>query len=44
MRKAFLTGRLGRDAEIFTPEGSEYSCLKFSIANGEESKKNSDGQ
>jgi single-strand DNA-binding protein len=39
MRKAFLTGNIGKDPEVFSPDGSEYSCLKFSIANNEESRK-----
>ena len=40
MRKAFLTGRLGNDPGTFSPEGSEFTCLQFSIANNDERKKN----
>lgn len=39
MRRAFLTGNIGKEPEVFSPDGSEYSCLKFSIANNEESRK-----
>lgn len=39
MRKAFLTGNLGNDPEIFSPPNSEWHCFKFSIANNDESKK-----
>lgn len=39
MRKAFLTGNIGNDPDTFTPEGSEWTCLKFSIANNDESRK-----
>ena len=40
MRTAYITGRLGKDPETFAPNGSDYSVIKFSIANGDESKKN----
>lgn len=39
MRKAYLTGNIGNDPEIFSPQNSEWHCFKFSIANNEESKK-----
>lgn len=42
MNYSFLTGRLGKDPEVFAPNNSEYSCLKFSIANNDETKKNQD--
>ena len=43
MRSAFLSGRLGRDPELHSPQGSDYSALNFSIANSDESKKKQDG-
>jgi len=43
MRTAYITGRLGKDPETFAPQGSEYSVLKFSVANNDESKKNAEG-
>ena len=43
MRESFLSGNIGKDPEVFTPEGSEWSCISFSIANNEESKKISEG-
>lgn len=43
MRSAFITGRLGREPEVFSPQGSEYSVIKFSVANNDESKKNLQG-
>jgi single-strand DNA-binding protein len=43
MRTAYITGRLGKDPETFAPQGSEYSVLKFSVANNDESKKAQDG-
>lgn len=42
MRKAFLSGNIGKEPEMFAPDGSEWSCLKFSIANNEESRKVND--
>ena len=39
MREAFLTGNIGKQPEMFTPEGSEWTCLTFSIANNEETLK-----
>lgn len=39
MREAFLTGNIGKQPEMFTPEGSEWTCLTFSIANNEENRK-----
>ena len=43
MRAAYITGRLGKEPEIVSPNGSEYSVIKFSVANNDESKKNADG-
>lgn len=43
MREAFLTGRLGREPELFSPQNSEYSVLKFSIANDDENRKDQYG-
>jgi single-strand DNA-binding protein len=39
MNHVTISGRLGRDPELVSPNGSEYSLLKFSIANNDESKK-----
>ena len=44
MREAYLSGRLGKDPELFSPNNSEYSVLKFSIANDDESRKDQNGQ
>ena len=44
MNTATLSGRLRNDPETFAPNGSDYTCLKFSIANNDESKKNQDGE
>ncbi len=44
MRECFLSGRLGKEPEIVSPNGSERSVIKFSIANGDESRKGQDGQ
>ena len=44
MREAYLSGRLGKDPELFSPNNSEYSVLKFSIANDDESRKNQMGE
>ena len=44
MRSAQLTGNLTREPELVSPNGSEYSLIKFSIANNDESKKNQAGQ
>jgi len=43
MRAAYITGRLGKEPEVFSPQGSEYSVIKFSVANNDESKKAQDG-
>jgi len=43
MRAAYITGRLGKEPEIVSPNGSEYSVIKFSVANNDESKKAQDG-
>jgi single-strand DNA-binding protein len=44
MRAAYITGRLGKEPEIVSPNGSEYSVIKFSVANNDESKKTAEGQ
>lgn len=38
-----VSGNLTRDPETFAPQGSENTCIKFTIANNDESKKKSDG-
>ena len=38
-----ITGNLTKDPETHSPDGSEYTCIKFSIANNDESKKKADG-
>lgn len=38
-----LTGRLGADPEVYAPQSSEYSVLKFNIANNDKSKKTDNG-
>jgi len=43
MRSAHIDGRLGGDPEIFAPQGSDSTCLKFNIANDDESIKKQDG-
>jgi single-strand DNA-binding protein len=43
MNSCFINGRLTKEPETFSPDGSDFSCLKFSIANDDESKKQSDG-
>ena len=43
MNHISITGNLTRDPETFSPEGSENTCIKFSIANNDESKKKADG-
>jgi len=39
MNSIKITGNVTRDPETVSPQGSEYSVLKFSIANNDESKK-----
>ncbi len=42
MNHISITGNLTRDPETFSPQGSENTCIKFSIANNDESKKDGD--
>jgi hypothetical protein len=35
MRAAYITGRLGKEPEIVSPNGSEYSVIMFSVANND---------
>ena len=42
MNSLKITGNITRDPETHSPQGSEYSVLKFSIANNDESKKVND--
>ena len=44
MREAYLSGRLGKDPELFSPDNGEYSVLNFSIANDDENRKNQMGE
>lgn len=39
-----LSGVIGQDPELITPNGSEYALLKFSIANNDERRKNKNGE
>ena len=43
MNHGTVSGTLGKDPEIFAPQNSEYSCLKFSIANNDKSYKDDQG-
>ena len=43
MNSIKLTGNLTKDPETFSPEGSESTCIKFTIGNNDESRKKSDG-
>jgi len=43
MNHGTVSGTLGKDPEIFAPQNSEYSCLKFSIANNDKSYKDDKG-
>lgn len=40
MRDAYISGRLGDDPKLHSPQNSEYSCLSFSIANNDEFRNN----
>lgn len=44
MNSVKIDGNVTRDPETFSPQGSEYTVLKFSIANNDESKKDANGQ
>ena len=39
MNSIKITGNITKDPETVSPQGSEYSVLKFAIANNDESKK-----
>ena len=39
MNHTVISGNVTREPELFSPEGSEFSCIKFSIANNDERKK-----
>lgn len=43
MNHVTISGNVTRDPEIFAPENSEYSCIKFGLANNDERKKDSFG-
>lgn len=43
MNSVFISGRLTKEPETFSPDGSDFTCIKFSIANDDESKKQQDG-
>jgi len=43
MRDATITGNVGQEPKVVAPQGSEFSCIKFSIANNDESKKDTSG-
>lgn len=44
MNTCVLSGNLTRDPEIFAPNNSEWSIIKYSIANNDDSRKNADGE
>ena len=44
MNSIKIDGNVTRDPETFSPQGSEYTVLKFSIANNDESKKDANGK
>lgn len=44
MRSAYITGTLGADPILFSPQNSEWACLTFNIANDDMSKKNQQGK
>ena len=44
MNHSTISGNIVRDPELFSPEGSEWSLVKFSIANNDERKKDSEGK
>jgi len=43
MNQFAVSGNITREPEVFSPESSEYSVIKFSIANNDERKKAGDG-
>ena len=42
MNTAVISGNITREPEIFAPNNSDYTLIKFSIANNDERKKNGD--
>lgn len=42
MNHVIISGNVTREPELFSPEGSEFSCIKFGIANNDERKKEGD--
>lgn len=43
MNHVTLSGNVTREPEVFSPEGSEWSCIKFGIANNDERRKDQAG-
>lgn len=43
MNQYAISGNITKDPETFAPEGSEFTCIKFSIANNDERRKKPDG-
>ena len=44
MNHVSITGNITRDPETYVPNGSENTCIKFSIANNDESRKGANGE
>ncbi len=44
MNTCSLSGRLTREPEIFAPNNSEFTVIKYSIANNDDSRKSENGE
>ena len=44
MNTCTLSGNLTREPEVFAPNSSEWSIIKYSIANNDDSRKNANGE
>ncbi len=44
MNTCTLSGNLTREPEVFAPNDSEWSIIKYSIANNDDSRKNANGE
>lgn len=42
MNRVFISGNITKDPELYSVENSEWSCISFSIANNDNTKKNKD--
>lgn len=43
MNHVTLSGNVTREPELFSPDGSEWACIKFGIANNDERRKDASG-